>query len=192
MEDKNEYSKDVKKRLTQDEKVKGSKQMDTLSLMVSSSKNVTSFIGLGLIVGLVAFLFSQGTLGILIAGLVSIFLTLVLTLSPVLWAYIVSTVGNIEFAVTNERFMKVENRIINEKEVSVPLERVRDIELSQDTLDKILGTGDISIERFRKGDTASFDNIPDAEDLYQIGQETIQETSTVDDFAADSRNKPKK
>jgi hypothetical protein len=104
------------------------------------------FIGsiFGLIGGVIGFLLPVIGIPLLIAGL----------------GIVVGLTGTIEYAATDQRFIMHSDSIMGTQTESVPIDRVRDVEYSEDMMDKILGNGDIQIEAERGADSISFDNVP--------------------------------
>lgn len=112
----------------------------------------------------------------LLGGLAMIGVPLVMVLVGVLNV----TLGDVEYAATSERFVKVRDTVTKSEEESVPLNRVRDAEYSEGALDKLFGTGDIRIEG-AKGDTLEFNDIPEGDDVLRNVRQEIGRTKTVDD-----------
>jgi len=99
-------------------------------------------------------------------------------LSP-LFAFINIKYGTIQYAATDDRFIKYEETFTSTEVESTPINRVRDAEYDEDFSDKLLGTGDIKIEGAR-GDTLYFNDAPEADTLLRAVRQDIAESETVD------------
>jgi len=98
----------------------------------------------GLIGGIIGFLLPVIGIPVLIAGL----------------GIVVGLTGTIEYAATDQRFITHSDSIMGTQTESVAIDRIRDVEYSEDMMDKVLGNGDIRIEAERGADSISFDNVP--------------------------------
>jgi uncharacterized membrane protein YdbT with pleckstrin-like domain len=100
-------------------------------------------------------------------------------LSPVAFASAIAQYGHIEYAITDQRFIQITDKVVVTTENSVSIEDARSVELNEGFLDRILGTGDIRIEA-TSGDSVAFNNIPNSEEIYRLCQQKIQGTDTAD------------
>jgi uncharacterized membrane protein YdbT with pleckstrin-like domain len=87
------------------------------------------------------------------------------------WTLVQGLTATVQYAATDERFITLHDTLTGTNTESVPIDRVRDVEYSEDLMDKIFGTGDISIEPERGADPLLFDNVTDEQALLQAIRE---------------------
>jgi uncharacterized membrane protein YdbT with pleckstrin-like domain len=97
-------------------------------------------------------------------------IVLIAVLSAV-WTLVNGMMSTIQYAATDERFITLNDTLTETNTESVPIDRVRDVEYSEDFKDKIFGTGDISIEPERGADPLVFNNVKDEQALLQAVRE---------------------
>jgi len=94
---------------------------------------------------------------------------------------------NIEYAATDEQFLKYKNTPSTTKTDSLRVNRSKDAKFTQDIWDKFLDTGNIRIRGINRAGNMSIKDVPNAEAVHRIIQHQIAETEQVDDMAARQR-----
>jgi len=84
-----------------------------------------------------------------------------------LWTLANGMMSTIQYAATDERFISLNDTLTETNTESVSIDRVRDVEYSEDFKDKVFGTGDITIEAERGSDRLTFNNVQDEQALLQ-------------------------
>lgn len=180
-------SRQVENRLNPEETVEATTILDTRSLVLASVPTMLfTTIPLGVVLGgTVLALGLTGTeIGLLAVGL-AMPVALLVGLSPLGFASLVAKYGHIEYAVTDQRFLRITDRVLNTDEHSLSLERARGVELNEGFLDRMLGTGDIRIEG-ASGETVIFENVPNSEEIYRLCHEKFGEKTTATEQATRS------
>lgn len=178
----NDLSSTLEKRIQPDKTVEYATSMDMKTFFAAQIPSIIRSEIAGVIIAVTSFIFVVGVIGPLM-GVISLLLLIGIAAAPLIYAFVVIKYGAIDYAITDNRFIKVKDTVFESDEESVPIERVRDAELDEDFFDKMLGNGDIYIEGAR-GDSLLLENVPDADEFYKKAQKKIQDTKQVDDFNA--------
>ena len=193
-----QVSPELEKRLRPDEKVQVATEMDKRTLIPNGigSSILTlvfaiPFIGVFGVMGASAIIevLSSGPVGsggsttayIVAYGIVGA-IALLVGFYPLIVSALAAKFGTVEYAITDERFIKVEDMVVSTSDESVPINRVRDADYSEGMIDKFLGNGDIELQG-TQGDSLTFNNAPESDTLYEKCQVAIQETEAVDDYS---------
>ncbi len=91
---------------------------------------------------------------------------------------------NIEYAGTDEQFIRYKDTPSVTETDSLPLNRAKDAKFRQDRWDKFLDTGNIRIQGIGTARNMWIKDVPDAEVTHRVIQEQIAETEQVDDIGA--------
>jgi hypothetical protein len=125
------------------------------------------FVGLEAVLGDAA----GGLIGFLLAVLGFFGLLLGPSLLCLGYGLLVGYFGRFEYAATGERLLALKDTPIGTTTSSVPVDRVRDVEYSCDTVDKFLNTGDVTIQGVRDADRVVFDNVSDGDAVVRAVRE---------------------
>ncbi len=87
----------------------------------------------------------------------------------------------IEYAATDQQFIKYEETPSKTKSESLPFDRAKTAKFRQDRWDKMLDTGNIYIRGVGGAGNLYIKNVPDSEAVHRIAQQHIAETEQVDD-----------
>jgi uncharacterized membrane protein YdbT with pleckstrin-like domain len=173
--DTSEPTESLRRQLRQDETVKWVVRKDLKTNLIAGVAGAlpTAFFGLilGVFAGIATFA-GTGSQTLASAAFVLVFLGLpgLVILSAVLQV----TMGSTEYAATDDRFIKVVDGLTGMNMESVPVERVRDAEYSEDLADRLFGTGDVRIEGTRGSDSLVFNDAPDGDALLREIREQIR------------------
>jgi membrane protein YdbS with pleckstrin-like domain len=76
-----------------------------------------------------------------------------------------------EYAATSDRILAHKDTFSGTQTNSVPVDRVRDVEYSRGTIDKLVGTGDVTVQGVRQADRVDINNVPNADAVLRAVRE---------------------
>ena len=136
------------------------------------------------VVGLVAAVVVTGAAGGLLGLLTFLVVGIGAPIGYIAYKYHYMKNTNIEYAATDEQFLRYKNTPSTTETDTLRLNRAKDAKFRQDRWDKFLDTGNIHIQGIGRAGSLTIKDVPSAEAVHRIAQQQIAEAEQVDDMAA--------
>jgi len=154
-----------------------------LSLILHKIKMVVFLFVVGIVAGVFVTGVAGGALGMLTVLLVSFGAPIGYV--GVKYYYLKNT--EIEYAATDNQFIRYEDSPSTTKTDTLPVNRAKDAKFRQDLWDNILDTGNIRINGIGRANSLQIKDVSNAEAVHRVIQNQIAETEQVDDVAVAQR-----
>ncbi len=177
-------SRGLEKQIPPDEELRWVVKQDLRTAWFSLILHKLKILAFMLVGGVVAAVVATGAMG----GLWGILAFLVVGIGApaayIGWKYYYLKNTNIEYAATDEQFIRYEESPSTTRSESVLANRAKDAKYKQDMWDKMLNTGNIHIQGIGRAGSLYIKNVQDSEAVHRLAQEQIAETEQVDDMGA--------
>ncbi len=134
--------------------------------------------------GIVAAIVALGALGFIWGLLAFLLVGLVAPAGYIAYQYYYMKNTRIEYAATDEQFIRYRDTPSTTRSESLPINRAKDAKFRQDRWDKFLDTGDILIRGLGSANNIRVKDVQEPEAVHRVIQQQIVEAEQVDDMAA--------
>ncbi|SNR46590.1 YdbT family protein [Halorubrum vacuolatum] len=151
-----------------------------LSLILHKIKTLVILFGAGIVaafVVLAALGFIWGFLAFLLIGILA-------PVGYIGYKYYYMKNTHIEYAATDEQFIRYRDTPSTTRSESLPINRAKDAKFRQDRWDKFLDTGDILVRGLGSAKNIRVKDVPNPEAVHRVIQQQIADAEQVDDMAA--------
>ncbi|TYT62293.1 YdbT family protein [Natrialba swarupiae] len=178
-----EPSRGLTNQVPPDEEVQWVAKQDLRTAWLSLVLHKLKTVAIMFIFGIVAAVFAIGALDGILWGFLA-FLAVGIV-APIGWVgykyyYLKNTI--IEYAATDQQFVKYKETPSTTRSESLPVNRAKDASYRQDRWDKFLDTGDIYIQGIGRAGSMRIKNIPHSEAAHRMIQQQIANSEQVDDM----------
>ena len=178
-----EPSQGLKNQVPPDEEIQWVAKQDLRTSWFNLILHKIKVVVFMLIFGFVAAIFAMAAMESFLFGFLA-FLVVAIGVPGgwVAWQYYHLKHTTIEYAGTDQQFIRYEDSPAKTKSDSLPINRAKDAKFRQDRWDKLLDTGNIYIRGLRGAGSLRIKNVPQAETVHRVAQQQIAEAEQVDDM----------
>jgi len=179
-----EPSRGLRNQLPPDEELQWVAEQDLRTAWLSLILHKLKVVAIMLVVGFVAAIFAVGAMGFLWGVLAFLLVGIGAPVGYAAWKYYYLKNTRIEYAATDEQFIRYTNTPSTTESDSLLVNRAKDASYRQDMWDKMLDTGNIHVQGVGRAGSLRIENVPNSETVHRMMQKQIAEAEQVDDMGA--------
>ncbi|THE66697.1 hypothetical protein D8Y22_00775 [Salinadaptatus halalkaliphilus] len=176
-----EPSRGLKNQVPPDEEIQWVAKQDLRTAWFSLILHKLKVMVMMLVAGFVAAIFAIGVGGPLLGLLTFLVVGIGAPAGYIVYKYNYLQNTTIEYAATDEQFIKYKETPSTTRSESLPINRAKTAKFRQDRWDKMLDTGDIHIQGIGRAGNLSINDVPNSEAVHRMAQQQIAGAEQVDD-----------